>query len=156
MRARGTGIIIVGCLLAATACSSHDTTHDVRPAPQVTGNPNTAPSTLPRVTPHGATTSTLPERSRISFAVTARNPTISLYAAPNATTPKPQVLPNPWVVDPSRPNVKSQQVFLVAPGGFVPGWLHVLLPVQPNGITAWVRSRDALIRQIPYRVLVEL
>jgi len=36
------------------------------------------------------------------------------------------------------------------------GWLHVLLPVRPNGSDGWVRSSDVRLYSHPYRILVDL
>jgi lipoprotein-anchoring transpeptidase ErfK/SrfK len=152
MSKRAAGVI-AGCLLAVTACSSHDATQQVRPAPKRA--PATASSSLPPVT-RPSTSSTLPKVPPIvAFAVKARNPTIAVYPAPNTSRP-PQVLPNPWLADPSRPASLVPQVFLVQRDAFIPGWWHVLLPVRPNGSTGWVHSRDVSIQEINYRIRVEL
>ena len=55
---------------------------------------------------------------------------------------------------------------LAAPRPFVPvvalvldrdaDWLHVLLPVRPNGSTGWVRSDDVTQSIVTYRVTVDL
>jgi lipoprotein-anchoring transpeptidase ErfK/SrfK len=36
------------------------------------------------------------------------------------------------------------------------GWLHVAVPTRPNGATAWVRAADVRLREVPYRLVVEL
>lgn len=33
-------------------------------------------------------------------------------------------------------------------------WLHVLLPVRPNGSTGWVRAADVVVESLPYRLEV--
>ncbi|MBX7159848.1 MAG: L,D-transpeptidase family protein [Acidimicrobiia bacterium] len=40
------------------------------------------------------------------------------------------------------------------PGGGV--WYHVLLPIQPNGATGWVRMRDVTVRGQAERLVVDL
>jgi hypothetical protein len=35
-------------------------------------------------------------------------------------------------------------------------WLHVLLPMRPNGADGWIRARDVDLAQDPYRVEVDL
>jgi len=149
---RGASGIIVMFLVAVAACGGHDTTQQLQPAPR---QASTAPSSAPPVTRRVTTAPTLPRTTSFVYAVQARNPTISVYPAPSTKT-VPLVLPNPWVVDPSRPDTKVPQVFLVQSGKYVPGWLHVLLPVRPNGSTGWVRYSDTSIQQIAYRVRVEL
>ena len=155
---------IVAMLFALTACSSHDTVQEVRPAPRRA--PNAASSTLPREpestaapaptsVPASTSASTFPSRVATAYAVRARNSTIAVYPAPNAKY-WPRLLPNPWVVDPARPGSKAPQVFLVQRSKEVPGWWRVLLPVQPNGSTGWVRWRDVSIEPITYRVRVNL
>jgi len=36
------------------------------------------------------------------------------------------------------------------------GWLHVRLPVRPNGTTGWVRESEVDLVQVPYKVVVNL
>jgi lipoprotein-anchoring transpeptidase ErfK/SrfK len=47
-------------------------------------------------------------------------------------------------------------VFLVDGDKATGPWLHVLLPVRPNGTTGWVRSSDVQLNQTQYRIEVEL
>jgi lipoprotein-anchoring transpeptidase ErfK/SrfK len=151
MRVRAT-VVILACVFVATACSSHDNTQQVLPSPH---RIDTAPSSsLPPVTPP-TTQASPPPAIDAAYSVTARNSTIAVYPAPN-TSGKPQVLPNPWIADPSRPDSKVPQVFLIQPGTTARGWLHVLLPVRPNGSTGWVRAQDVSVGQINYRILVVL
>jgi lipoprotein-anchoring transpeptidase ErfK/SrfK len=152
MQLRAAGVI-AGCLVVVASCSSHDTTQTIRPAPR--SQSGIASSSLPPTTQRGTTRPTVPRLSFAAFAARARNSTISVYPTPSASG-QPQVLPNPWVVDPSRPDSKVAQVFLIQPGKYAPGWLHVLLPVRPNGSTGWVRLREVSIEQITYRVRIEL
>jgi L,D-transpeptidase-like protein len=35
-------------------------------------------------------------------------------------------------------------------------WLHVLLPMRPNGADGWIRARDVDLAQDPYRVEIDL
>lgn len=35
-------------------------------------------------------------------------------------------------------------------------WLHVLLPMRPNGADGWIRARDVDLAQDPYRIEVDL
>jgi lipoprotein-anchoring transpeptidase ErfK/SrfK len=149
MRAAAT---IVMCVLAVTACSSHDTTEEVLPAPKP--RMGTATSTIPPGA-RATTTTALPRRRTVAYAARARNSSIAVYPAPGARY-SPRVLQNPWVANPSQPDSKVPQVFLVRARGFPPGWVSVLLPEQPNGSTGWVRSRDVSIERIAERVRVDL
>lgn len=147
----GAALLVTGLLLAG--CSSHNSTQQIKPAPQQTGG--TALSTLPPTTTHDTVPGTLPPRPLAAYAVRATKPTISVYASPDKKL-TPEVLPNPWVVDPSRPDSKVEQVFLVQQGKYVPGWYRVLLPVRPNGSTGWVRSTDVAVEQIVYKIRIQL
>lgn len=37
-----------------------------------------------------------------------------------------------------------------------PGWIRVVLPLRPNGSTAWVRAAQITLRPVVYRIRVEL
>ena len=37
-----------------------------------------------------------------------------------------------------------------------PVWLHVALPMRPNGVTGWVRARDVRLARVHTRVVVDL
>ena len=37
-----------------------------------------------------------------------------------------------------------------------PGWLHVALPVKPNGSTGWIRTADVSTYRHDYKILIEL
>jgi lipoprotein-anchoring transpeptidase ErfK/SrfK len=154
MRLRRAGMIAAGTTvmtLLVVGCSSHDTTQAVRPAPQ----PRTVgPSSTQKPSKRAATTTTTsPPALGLFLVARARNSTISVYPAPDASQ-KPEVLPNPWIVDPSRPESKVVQVFLIRPGGRR-GWLHVLLPVRPNGSTGWVRADAVSVEPTSYHVQVQ-
>jgi lipoprotein-anchoring transpeptidase ErfK/SrfK len=65
-------------------------------------------------------------------------------------------LPNPWLFDPHDPGTSVPQVFLVDAASSSPGWVHVLLPVRPNGSAGWVRASAVEIARVDYRVVVAL
>ncbi len=52
------------------------------------------------------------------------------------------------------PKLPVPQVFLVV--GRQPGWVHVLLPVRPNGTTGWVKADTVTLLPDPYRITVAL
>lgn len=37
-----------------------------------------------------------------------------------------------------------------------PGWLHVLLPIRPNGATGWIRESDVTLASTSYSIKIEL
>ncbi len=75
----------------------------------------------------------------------ARRGTVGLYNAPGESEPA-QVLDNPtWEGLPV--------VFLVQQR--MGDWLEVQLSMRPNGSTAWVRSADVSLREVPYRIVVD-
>ena len=134
---------VVVVAVALTSCgSSHTATRRNAPSPvsEVT-------STRPRAT----TTTTVP--AYVSLTAQANVAHLSVYDHPNAQAPA-QVLDNPWLVDPSRPSSSVPQVFLVESRRA--GWVHVLLPVRPNGTSGWVRAADVTLSPVVFKIRVEL
>lgn len=75
----------------------------------------------------------------------ARRGAVDLYNAPGDAEPA-QTLDNPtWEGLPL--------VFLVQQR--MGDWLEVQLSLRPNGSTAWVRSADVSLREVPYRIVVD-
>lgn len=75
----------------------------------------------------------------------ARRGSVDLYNAPGDAEPA-QVLDNPtWEGLPV--------VFLVQQR--MGEWMEVQLALRPNGSTAWVRSADVSLREVPYRIVVD-
>jgi len=69
-----------------------------------------------------------------------------VYESPGATGPRSTV---------ANPGEYGQaQVFLVLDRQ--PGWVHVVLPVRPNGSTGWLRDGDVSLTQHRYRMSVSL
>ncbi|MDP8993217.1 MAG: L,D-transpeptidase [Actinomycetota bacterium] len=84
-----------------------------------------------------------PGKSIVAGAIGRR---ISIYAAPGAPAPSRSL---------SNPNENGAPlVFLVKERQG--DWLHVLLPVRPNGSTGWIRASDVKLGQHSYRILIEL
>lgn len=81
-----------------------------------------------------------------SVVAQASGPVLPVYAAPGDAEPV-LTLNNP---QPSG----APLVFLVR--GQEPEWLHVLVPVRPNGSTGWIRRADVTLSQHDYRIIVEL
>jgi len=80
------------------------------------------------------------------LVASARGRTIPLYAHPSANQRRGELK------SPNSNGVK--RVFLVI--GKRPGWLHVLLPVRPNGAKRWIRARDVSLAKVDYALKINL
>ena len=142
------------CLLAAVAlaaCGSSGNGSTPGPAPSTVTTTSRAPNaTTPTVEPNPVA----PLPAYASLVAVATGPEIAVYDRPDAAASR-RTLPNPWRVDPQRPAAVVEQVFLVEDRR-ADGWVHVLLPVRPNGSTGWVRATDVTIHSVAYSVKVEL
>jgi lipoprotein-anchoring transpeptidase ErfK/SrfK len=79
-----------------------------------------------------------------STIATARTSTVHIYKAAGDPTPSIQLKsPNPD---------GAPRVFLVTETQ--PGWLHVFLPVQPNGSTGWIPTREVRTAKTNYWIQV--
>jgi lipoprotein-anchoring transpeptidase ErfK/SrfK len=79
-----------------------------------------------------------------STIATARTKTVQIYQNPGDATPTMRLRnPNPDGVT---------RVFLVT--DHKPGWLHVLLPVPPNGSQGWIAAKDVTTAKTSYWVQV--
>lgn len=76
-----------------------------------------------------------------AFSATARVPSVAVRAAPGG--PQVTVLANP------QPSGAPLVFGVVAQQA---GWVHVLLPVRPNGSTGWVRAADVTVAGVAYRL----
>ena len=76
--------------------------------------------------------------------------TIGIYDSPSDAEPSRSLSnPNPFY-GPAFP-----RVFLVQEQ--TPDWLHVMLPMRPNGTTGWIKRADVDLQPpIDYRIVVEL
>ncbi len=80
----------------------------------------------------------------VSTRVTAAGNGVDIYKAPTATTPTSRL---------ASPNENgAPRVFLVT--AKLPGWFQVLLPVQPNGSTGWVKANQVTAALTTYRIEV--
>jgi lipoprotein-anchoring transpeptidase ErfK/SrfK len=106
--------------------------------------PTSATAAVATTTSTTATPTTLaPGESLVAEAVV---PSVAIYPAPGAPTPT-QSLANPTS------DHHGKLVFLVEqnPGN---GWIHVDLPVRPNGSTGWIRADQVELHTNPYRLVV--
>lgn len=91
-----------------------------------------------------AATTKDPYRSTVAEALSTN---VKVYERPSSGTPV-RTITQPD--DPPRP-----LVFLVQEER-PPLWLKVLLPVQPNGSTGWIRATDVKLTEHDYRITVRL
>ena len=87
-----------------------------------------------------------PVQPETSIVAQATGPTVNVYATPVDGVPA-QTLTNPE-------SSGSPLVFLVRETRS--GWLHVLLPVRPNGSSGWIKQNQVQLSQHDFRILVEL
>ncbi|MGH3379535.1 MAG: L,D-transpeptidase [Actinoallomurus sp.] len=79
-----------------------------------------------------------------SMVATAAHATVNIYKNPGDSSPNIQLhSPNPD---------GAPRVFLVTDRK--PGWLHVLLPVQPNGSSGWIATSQVRTAKTSYWVQV--
>jgi len=129
--------------------------------------PPTSPTTTPATISAGPSTSSNSAHSTVpatpaptlapgsSLIATASRSTLLVYAAPSATSRIVLNLPNPWFVTGDTTD-RVPQVLGVAAGHAPAGWVHVVLPVRPNGSTGWVQAQDVTETSVPFHVVVHL
>ena len=111
---------------------------------------STAPRTATTTVPAPSTTALPPNGS---YLAQANVPDLQMYDEPGAPAPS-RSFPNPWFVDNDQ-RYPVPQVFLVE-SVRPDGWVQVLLPIRPNGSTAWVQAADVKLAVNSYRVVVSL
>lgn len=128
---------LVGLLAVAGGCSYR--APKLQPA-HTTGSTVTAGTTASTPAP---STTLAPGSSLVAQAIV---PSVGVYLSPGAPAPS-QSLANPTS------DHQGPLVFLVEsdPGD---GWLHVDLPVRPNGSTGWIRADQVELHTDAYRLVV--
>lgn len=128
-------VVTAGAVLSLTLAGCGGSSHD------------TASSTPA----DGPTTSQAPAASPVDFGngpstiATARNATIDIFKNAGDSSPSIQLhSPNPD---------GAPRVFLVTDRKA--GWLHVLLPVQPNGSMGWITTRQVRTVKTDYWIQVQ-
>jgi hypothetical protein len=91
-----------------------------------------------------------PGRSELPHLVARLVGSTDVYAAPGDARPE-RTLPATTAFD--SPTVLS---VLSEGDGDDAGWLHVALPVRPNGSTGWIRAADVELRPVEVAVEVDL
>jgi lipoprotein-anchoring transpeptidase ErfK/SrfK len=82
-----------------------------------------------------------------STVLTASGASVAVYPAPGASA---SAQPKQRLANPNSDG--APLVFLVT--AKMPGWWQVLLPVQPNGATGWVKAEQVTATTTPYRIVV--
>lgn len=143
---RTTATFLVTCAVLI-GCTGDDATRPTpqrAPQPTPRANGGGSPSAAPR--PSDATGRL---RARYGdfphFAATSRFDQVVVYDARRGKRVRALAHPQPS---------GAPLTFLVA--DFRAGWLHVHLPVRPNGTTGWIRTGDVTVTGVNYRIDVHL
>lgn len=142
MRRRRVVAILLAALVASTGCTGETGTEDRPTGPQAEGMASTEPLGAP--TPTTEPASPDPDSSLIATATVDE---VEAFASPDVDGEPTHVLEHPT-------DVGAPRVFLVDERR--DGWLHVLLPVRPNGTTGWIRSEDVELARTGYAIEVDL
>ena len=142
-RSRAVGALTVALLTVALAggCSGSSDETDAAPSPSVT--PSEPPTQTPTETP-------TPEGPEPAVIATATEDAIEVFTEPGQF-PVEQTITADQVV--SLPG-QIPLTFLVIEQQ--DDWLHVYLPVRPNGSSGWVRVSDVNLATTDYRIEVRL
>lgn len=130
-------------MLMGVACSSAPPQPEAGTAaasPETAVRPNAPARPAPK-----ATSTTAPAYPVATVAL-AEVPTVTVFDGPGGSAVR--TLPNPF------PPYDAELAFLVVEERRE--WVKVMLPVRPNGTTGWVRARDVLLTEHPYRIVVDL
>lgn len=143
-RSRAVGALTVALLTVALVggCSGSDDT-DATPTPSATPTPTRSQAPEPSATP----TEEEPEPAVIA---TATEDAIEVFTEPGQF-PVEQTITAEQVV--SLPGQIPLTFLVIEQSG---DWLHVYLPVRPNGSSGWVRVSDVNLATTDYRVEVRL
>jgi lipoprotein-anchoring transpeptidase ErfK/SrfK len=102
-------------------------------------------------------------KKKVAAPTTAAGPA-KPAAAVTATTKVPEITAYQDAVESSPAVTKLSdkteygvvRTFLVTDQTSRPGWLHVLLPIRPNGATGWIKASDVTLGTSDYEVKIEL
>ncbi|WP_221655530.1 L,D-transpeptidase, partial [Actinotalea ferrariae] len=110
------------------------------PSAVTNAEPAPEPTATPAPTPDPA----------VALIATAAGPSVEVFAAPGDAAPALTVAAADVV---SLPDAIPLTFLAIERDG---DWLHVHLPVRPNGSTGWVRAADVTLSSTDYRVEVRL
>lgn len=86
---------------------------------------------------------------RFSIVAQAEKPLVTVHQSPTDDAPLVAELAHPVASG-------APLVFRVVDGGAATaGWLHVQLPIEPNGSTGWIRRDAVAISENPYRIRID-
>jgi lipoprotein-anchoring transpeptidase ErfK/SrfK len=126
-------VVTAGAVLGLTLAGCGGSSHHA-----ASSEPAGAPTTEP------TTAATIDFGNGPSMIATARRATVNIYKNPGDASPNIQLhSPNPD---------GAPRVFLVTE--HKAGWLHVLLPVQPNGSSGWIATSQVKTAKTSYWVQV--
>ncbi|MDH3302621.1 MAG: L,D-transpeptidase [Acidimicrobiia bacterium] len=84
-----------------------------------------------------------------TVVASATSPSVTARVEPDEAAAVVEEFANPTAVG-------SSLVFRAVDGGVADGeWIHVHLPIQPNGTTGWVRRADVALSNNPFRIEVD-
>ncbi|WP_416210905.1 L,D-transpeptidase [Frankia sp. Cr2] len=127
-------LLVVGGMVAFTGCGGGGS--KAQPQASATAIPDPVRSQLAAVTAVNA--------DGMNTIVTAAGAVVDIYKSPTAKTASSQLhSPNP---------AGAPRVFLVV--AKLPNWWHVLLPVEPNGSTGWVKASQVKASLTGYHIVV--
>lgn len=108
---------------------------------------STAPRRATGTTRPPVATAPTTTRAPVYVVATAKVPSVGVWDAPGQGEPA-RTLPNP------QPPYNTPLVFLVQEQQR--DWIHVYLPVRPNGSTGWVQRNDVDLATHDFRIVVEM
>ena len=136
----GLEVVVVLCLVAAVGTAVFRTSgSDARVADSRFGV--TAPAVDESFTPGRA------------VVATATGAAVHVFDRPGRRVAPRRTFANPWRV-PSDPPVLEKLVFVVQRRSN--GWVNVLLPTRPNGVTGWIPLSEVSLSETPYWIHIEL
>ena len=95
------------------------------------------------------TTAAAAAQPQASVTATSKVPEITAYQDPVETSQAVTKLSD-------KTEYGLPRTFLVTDQASHPGWLHVLLPVRPNGSNGWIKASDVTMGTTDYEIRIEL
>lgn len=103
----------------------------------------------PKKAAKATTTTAAPAKPAPAVTATVKVPQISAYQDAVETSQEVTKLSD-------KTEYGLPRTFLVTDQTSRPGWLHVLLPVRPNGANGWVKASDVTLGSSDYEIKIEL
>ncbi len=136
--------VLTVVLALAAGCTGERPTLAAEESPKEAVTPVTAATSTTT-----ATTEPEPDRSTIdiSLVATATAPQIEVFETKGSAAPA-------WEF--ANPIESGGPLVFLAIERHLDGWLHVLLPIRPNGTTGWIRAENVSLAEHQFRVEVHL